>query len=61
MTKSVFWGLRVSEVLDERARAEAANRGQNLSEFVRYALTSFFDRHDDSRPRDGDRAPQEAS
>ena len=61
MTKTVFWGLRVSQPLDERANAEAAKRGMNLSEFVRYAVSVFFDMADGSKPHadDGSHLPAE--
>ena len=55
VTKTVFWGLRVSEPLDEQTRQHAEQRGMNLSEFVRYALNSFFDHLDDNGPRFDDR------
>ena len=43
MAKTVFWGLRIDPVLDNKTREAAQERGMNLSEFVRYALHSFFD------------------
>ena len=43
-----FWGIRVPPQLEDRVLAEAERRGMNLSEFVRYALNSFFDNLDDN-------------
>ena len=50
-----FWGIRVPPQLEDRVLAEAERRGMNLSEFVRYALNSFFDHLDDNGPRFDDR------
>ena len=47
MTKDEFWGLKVSTTMDRKVRAEAERRGMNLSEFVRYCISVFFDHYDD--------------
>ena len=48
MTKTVWTQFRMSEGLAEQVRQAAEERGMNLSEFYRYALTIFFDYHTDS-------------
>lgn len=46
MTKDEFWGLKVSETMDRKARIEAERRGMNLSEFVRHCVFFYFDQRD---------------
>ena len=47
MTKDEFWGLKVSTTMDRKARAEAEQRGMNLSEFVRHCVFFYFDQRDE--------------
>ena len=48
MTKTVWTQFRMSETLAQKVNEAAQERGMNLSEFYRYALTIFFDYHTDS-------------
>jgi hypothetical protein len=54
--KARIWGVSVDPALDERAKAEAARRGMNFSEFVRYCVRFFFDMTTD-KPKDGETTP----
>lgn len=58
MTKESVWHLRVSEHLNQLAEEEARQRGMNMSEFIRYAVSVFLDHLDDSKPQDNERVPQ---
>jgi len=43
--------FRLTPVLDEQIRRESKRLGMNISEFVRYALTLFFDDRMDRSPQ----------
>lgn len=54
--RGTIWGVSVDATLDEKARAEAARRGMNFSEFIRYCVRLAFDLGLDHSPenRDGE-------
>ena len=43
MTQSRIRYLRLNPLLDKQVIKESERRGMNISEFIRYALTLYFD------------------
>ena len=55
MTQSRIRYLRLNPLLDEQVVKESERRGMNISEFMRYALTLFFEPRVDSGTHNVDR------